>query len=178
MTKKVLVFAGSNHSTSINHTLAQAAAKLLENADITIVRLTDFELPIFSEDLEKDSGIPKNAQKFYDLVKAHDGFIIALPEYNGSMSAVFKNTIDWISRIEWPLFDDKPVLLLSTSFGKRGGKTNVEHLQNLMPYWKAAVTGVYSLGQFGEHYDTEKKTFDVETMTALGSHVKTFEAAL
>ena len=81
-----------------------------------------------------------------------DGFIVSSPEHNGSMPAVLKNTIDWLSRIEQKVFNDKPTVFMSTSPGPRGGASALGHLVDVMPYRGANVVGHYSLGSFGEHY--------------------------
>ena len=97
-----------------------------------------------------------------DLFNEHDGFIISLPEYNSSMTPVFKNTIDWISRIELPIFKNKPVLLLSTSAGKRGAMTNLQHIETLMTRWGGKITATYSLPDFNDNMDVETGNFTNE----------------
>ncbi len=153
--KKILVFAGSNSSTSINQKLANYAATLLEKCEATIVELREYPAPIYSADIEKNEGFPETMKELNDIFNEHDGFIISLPEYNSSITPVFKNTVDWISRIERPTFKDKPVLLLSTSAGQRGGMTNLANIETLMPRWGGNVTAAYSLPNFNDNMDVE-----------------------
>ncbi|MBI2282067.1 MAG: NAD(P)H-dependent oxidoreductase [Bacteroidetes bacterium] len=124
--KKILVFAGSNSENSINQKLVVYSSSFLKNVELNIFELKDFSAPLFSVDLEKKEGFPKSMIALNNLIKSCDGVILSLPEYNSSMTPVFKNTVDWISRIERPTFKDKPLLLLSTSAGKRGGQTNLK----------------------------------------------------
>lgn len=177
--KKILVFAGSNSSTSINQILAKYASTLLKENEVTVIELKDFPAPIFSEDLEKSDGHPETLKKLNELFKSHDGFIISLPEYNSSITPVFKNTVDWISRIERPTFKNKPVLLLSTSAGQRGAMTNLANVESLMPRWGGKVTGTYSLPNFNDNMDkVSGKMTNKEEIGKLKELVKNFELSL
>src|SRR6202051_3583545 len=97
---RILAFAGSLRKDSYNKKLVQIAAQAARGAgaDVTYIDLRDYPLPIFDEDLEKASGMPANGQKLKTLFIEHDGLLIAAPEYNSSITAVLKNTIDWVSR--------------------------------------------------------------------------------
>lgn len=176
---KILVFAGSNSSISINQQLAKYAASLLTKVSFTIIELKDYSAPVFSEDIEKGEGYPETMKALNELFKAHDGFIISLPEYNSSITPVFKNTVDWISRIERPTFKDKPVLLLSTSNGARGAMTVLAYVESLMPRWGGKVNGTYSLPNFKENFSIETGEIatmeEIEKLTVL---IKEFELSL
>lgn len=123
--KKILAFAGSTSSTSINKKLATFAAENLENTAFDVIDLRDFNMPIYSQDEEK-IGFPENAEKFSALLDHYDGFILSLAEHNSSYAAAFKNIFDWSSRIEGNVFRDKPLLLMSASPGARGGSSVLE----------------------------------------------------
>lgn len=125
----------------------------MKDNEATVIELKDYPAPVFSEDIEKSEGYPETLKVLNELFKAHDAFIISLPEYNSSITPVFKNTVDWISRIERPTFKDKPVLLLSTSAGQRGAMTNLANVESLMPRWGGNVTGTYSLPNFNDNMD-------------------------
>ena len=177
--KKILVFSGSNSSSSINQQLAVYASGLLKNCELNIIELKDFEVPLFSINIEKEEGYPDNMVILNDLMKNCDGMIISLPEYNSSMTPVFKNTADWISRIERPTFKDKALLLLSTSAGKRGGQTNLNHIVSLMPYWGGKVAASYSLPSFNENMDVEKMTLkNLDEKKLLQTAIDKFQEAL
>ncbi len=97
---KLLFFAGSARKESLNKKLAKLAADMARDAGahVTYIDLKDFEMPLYDGDVEAQNGIPENAQKLKQLFVDHDGFFIASPEYNSSMSPLLKNTLDWISR--------------------------------------------------------------------------------
>ncbi|HWY34621.1 MAG TPA: NAD(P)H-dependent oxidoreductase, partial [Nitrosopumilaceae archaeon] len=101
MTKpKILAFAGSTRTDSYNKKLVKISSTGATEvgADVTMIDLRDFPMPIYDGDLEQKDGLPSNARKLKDLMLAHQGFLISSPEYNSSISAVFKNTVDWTSR--------------------------------------------------------------------------------
>jgi len=173
---KVLVFAGSNSSVSINQQLAKYTGTLLKDSSFTVIELKDFPAPIFSEDIEKGEGCPETMKALNALFNEHDGFIISLPEYNSSVSPVFKNTVDWISRIERPTFKDKPVLLLSTSNGARGAMTVLAYVESVLPRWGGKVAGAYSLPNFKENFSVESsKMTNSEEIEKLTEIVRNFE---
>jgi len=177
--KKILVFAGSNSSDSINQTLAVNAAGLLKKSESTIIRLTKYPTPLYSKDLEAEKGIPQNIVELNRLFTKHDGFIISLPEHNSSVTPIFKNMIDWISRHERPVFKDKPVLLMSTAPGKRGGITNLNYISEIMPWWGGKITGKYSLPNFFENIDAKSTKFvNEEEKHKLEKVVNQFESSL
>jgi len=118
---KVLAFAASNSKHSINRTLAASAAGIVGEASVEVLDLNDYELPIFSEDREKALGQPEPAKRFLDKIGEADCLIIAHAEHNGSFTAAYKNLLDWSSRIERKIFQDKPTLMLATSPGPGGG---------------------------------------------------------
>jgi len=137
---KILAFAGSARKDSLNKKLLKIAVEGAQaaGADVTLVDLADFELPLFSQDLESDMGMPDIAGKFKRLMIAHDGFLIASPEYNSAFSPLLKNTIDWASRSE---SDDEPPLMayrgktaaiLATSPGGLGGMRGLVMLRMLL----------------------------------------------
>lgn len=149
--KKVLAFAGSNSSQSINKRLVEYAASLLSRTDVKLVDLRDYEAPLYSMDLEEGSGAPESMKALNKLFSESDGFLISAPEYNSGITPVLKNTIDWISRIERPTFKNKPVFLMATSSGGRGGKTNLESMITLMPRWGGDVVAQFSLPNFNQN---------------------------
>lgn len=137
---KIVAFAGSTRSGSFNKQLARlsAAAAREAGAEVTLVDLRDLALPLFDQDLEAASGLPEGAKKFKALLRASDGFLIASPEYNSSITGVLKNAIDWASRTESddepPLaaFRGKTAVLLSASPGALGGLRGLVHLRSIL----------------------------------------------
>lgn len=139
VTPRILAFAGSARKESYNKKLVRIAADGARagGAEVTLLDLRDLPLPIFDEDLEKTDGLPDNARKFKQLLLAHDGLLIASPEYNSSITALLKNAIDWASRPaagEKPLqcFDGKVAALISASPGALGGLRGLVTLRMIL----------------------------------------------
>lgn len=154
--KKIIAFGASSSSTSINKQLATYAAFLFENCSVEILDLNDYELPLFSVDKEKANGIPSLAYDFYNQLGTADLIIISFAEHNGAYSAAFKNTFDWISRINGKTFQEKPMLLLATSPGARGGSSVLEIAKNRFPYQGGIVKGSFSLPSFNDNFNDGK----------------------
>ena len=150
--KKILAFSGSYSQDSINHKLAEYAGGLMNNVDMSIINLSDYESPFYSKEVESENGIPSSIKALRLLFNNADGFILSTPEYNGSIPAGLKNTLDWVSRMEGKIFQDKPVLLMATSPGARGGLSVLNHLSAVMPFWGAKLVGPFSLPKFGENF--------------------------
>lgn len=136
---KILAFAGSLRTESYNKKLVKiaAAGARAAGAEVTYLDLRDLPLPVFDEDLEKADGLPDNGRKLKDLMLAHDGLLIAAPEYNSSITAALKNTIDWASRPvagEPPLacFVGKVAGLMSASPGALGGLRGLVHVRSIL----------------------------------------------
>ena len=139
MKSKILAFAGSTRTDSFNKKLVKIAASGAREAgaEVTIIDLRDYPMPLFDEDLEKQEGLPSNARKLKDLMLAHQGLLISSPEYNSSLSGVLKNTIDWTSRQsdgEPPsaCFKEKVAGLMSTSPGGLGGLRGLVHVRSIL----------------------------------------------
>lgn len=175
--KKIIAFAGTSSKASINKQLVEYTGSLLEKAHVSILDLNDFELPLFSVDVEKENGIPDTAQIFLAKIKSADGLIISLAEHNGAYSAVFKNIFDWISRIESKIFYGKPMLLMATSTGGRGGSSVLAIAKDRFPRHDANIIEVFSLPSFGNNF-SEGKIVDHELNSQLKNSVKKFEQSL
>ena len=136
---RFLAFAGSLRKDSYNKKLVHiaAAAARAAGADVEFIDLKDYPLPLYDEDIEKASGIPENAMKLKKLFIAADGFLLASPEYNSSISAVLKNTIDWITRpvpgeASLAGFMGKSAALMSASPGALGGLRGLVHIRSIL----------------------------------------------
>ena len=137
---KILAFAGSARVESLNRKLVAEAARGAEaaGADVTVVNLGDFEMPLYNGDLEERDGIPRGALEFKKLLREHDGLLIASPEYNSSLSPLLKNAIDWASRAEAddeaPLaaYRGKVAAIMAASPGGLGGLRGLVVLRMLL----------------------------------------------
>ena len=152
---KIIAFAGSPSKKSINKKLATYAAGLFENAQTEVLDLNDYEMPLFSVDKEVEIGQHPLAQAFLDKIATADFLVVSLAENNGNYSAAFKNTVDWCSRINPKVFQGKPLLLMATSPGARGGASVLEIAQNNFPRFNTEIKGVFSLPNFNDNFDLE-----------------------
>lgn len=146
-TIRILAFAGSTRSASVNKQLIHAAAKIgnaMNDVTVTPIDLKDYPLPFYDGDLEEAEGLPGKAMELKLLIKEHDAILIASPEYNASLTAVLKNTIDWLSRPggendPGPVLFEKPVGLLSASPGGLGGIRGLTQLRAVLQNVSAMV---------------------------------------
>lgn len=150
--KKILAFAGSNSSSSINKQLAVYTANQLEDVAVTTLDLNDFELPLYGIDYENKHGIPENAQAFLNHIKEADGIVLSLAEHNGAYSVAFKNVFDWMSRIDGKLWNNVPMLLMATSPGARGGATVLDIAKGRFPFMGGNIAATFSLPSFNDNF--------------------------
>lgn len=139
MTARILAFAGSARAGSVNKKLAAFAAGAARAAggEVTLVDLRDFPMPLYDGDLEAASGLPENVRKVKALFLAHDGLLLACPEYNSSVTPLLKNTLDWVSRPapgEGSLasFEGKVAALVAASPGALGGLRGLVHVRSIL----------------------------------------------
>jgi chromate reductase len=173
---KLLAFAGSSSKHSINKQLAIYAASLFNAEETEILDLNDYELPLFSVDKEKLIGQPPVARVFLDKIEWADVLVISVAEHNAGMTAAFKNIYDWASRQKKVVFDNKPLLLLSTSPGRCGGKNALDAAIISLPHYGGNIRATFSLPAFGENFDAEKgKIANNELDAALKDIISNFD---
>lgn len=138
---KVLVFAASLRTGSLNRTLAALAARLAEQAGATVdhASMRDFDVPLYDGDLEVKDGIPRGAQELRRRLLESDAFILSSPEYNGSMPGTIKNLIDWASRFRPQPFDSRHGLLISASPSLAGGNRGLWALRMPLEHLGARI---------------------------------------
>jgi NAD(P)H-dependent FMN reductase len=153
---KIIAFAGSNSQQSINKHLASYAASLFENAQLEVLDLNDFEMPVFSVDLEKEIGQHEKAKLFLSKIESSDILVISLAENNGNYSVAFKNVFDWSSRINKEVFQQKPMLLMATSPGPRGGASVLEIAKNALPRYGGDIKATFSLPSFNANFNLQE----------------------
>ena len=162
--KKILAFAGSNSSTSINQQLLNNVVSRIQRHEIKEIKLTDYPLPIFSVDIEKNEGFPINATIVKNLIMESDALVIAVNEHNGGPSAFFKNVIDWLSRVNRNFLEGKKILLISTSPGKRGAKSSLEYSKNIFGRFGGNVIESFSFPSFKDNFEGGKVINEVLDM--------------
>lgn len=175
--KKIIAFAGSNSQNSINKKLAVYAANQINDVEVDVLDLNDFELPLYGIDYEIAHGIPNNAQIFLNKIKSSNGIVLSLAEHNGAYTTVFKNIFDWMSRIDGKLWNNKPMLLMSAAPGGRGGKSVLEIAQGKFPRMDANITSVFSLPFFNNNFAEEGIT-DKELAQELNKAIYKFQNAI
>lgn len=163
-TARILVFAGSNRTGAYSGRTADAAMKALalQGAEVTRIALIDYPLPIMDEDLEREKGVPENAMRLARHIMAHDGMLIASPEYNSSIPPLLKNTLDWISRVRRDAgrpvkpFAGKVAGLCSSSDGNFAGIRGLYHLRSvLMNCGVEVITPQCSVAQAKTAFDED-----------------------
>ncbi len=183
---KILAFAGSTRQGSYNAQLVRIAASGARQAgaDVTILDLKEYPLPIFEEDLEREQGTPSNATKLKQLFFDHDGLLIASPEYNSSISPLLKNTIDWVSRAaegEAPVaaYAGKVAVLMSASPGGLGGLRGLVHVRSILG--NIGVTMLpdqVAISQAYEAFDTDGNLKEARKQTQVESLGSTLAATI
>ncbi len=169
-TIKIVVFSGSSRAGSINKKLVKASIPFLEEfgAEVQLLDMKEYQLPIFDEDIEKNEGIPKVVCDLKEIFINADGFLISSPEYNGFFSGSFKNMIDWLSR---PLdghppldcFLGKTVALLAASPGGLGGVRVLPHVRHLLSNLQMhVIPGQFGLGNAYAAFDESGMLVDVK----------------
>ena len=153
---KIIAFAGSNSSKSINKDLVAYTTTLFKGDTIEILDLNDYEMPIFSSDRAGKNGIPQLAKDFAQKIDESDLLIISLAEHNGSYAVAFTNIFDWISRIPNRMaFGNKPMFLMATSPGGRGGASVLEMGMKTLPHFGATILENFSLPKFYENFQPQ-----------------------
>jgi NAD(P)H-dependent FMN reductase len=157
---KILAFAASNSSKSINKQLVAHAADVLKadiitDADIEMLDINDYEMPIYSSDHEEAGGIPDLAHRFAAKIGAADALLISFAEHNGHYSAAYKNLFDWASRIDGKVYQNKPMVILATSPGPGGAASVLGSAKTSAPYFGADVKADLSIASFYDVFDTE-----------------------
>lgn len=175
---KILAFGASYSSTSINKQLATFTASQFSGNEIEILDLNYFDLPIFTVDREAKNGHPTLVKEFISKIEAADLLVISMAEHNGSYTAAFKNLFDWASRVKAKTFDNKNMLLLSTSDGGRGGASSLAAALDRFPRHGAHILASFSLPHFHENFDIEKGILNEELKTKFNETVEQVKASL
>ncbi|TCS43808.1 NADPH-dependent FMN reductase [Reinekea marinisedimentorum] len=168
---KVLAFAASSSKASINKALVTHAAMVLKQelaveAEVEVIDLNAFEMPIFSSDREAAWGIPDDAKAFFKKIGSADALIVSYAEHNGNYTAAFKNIFDWASRIDKQVFQGKPMVALGTSPGPSGAKNVLKLAVESAPHFGAELRGSLSVPFFGKNFDKESRQLVNEQLAA------------
>ena len=135
-------------------------------------------MPIYSIDREKEDGIPALAQEFKNHLREADGIIISFAEHNGAYSAAFKNIFDWVSRIEKNVWGNKPMLLMATSPGGRGGKTVLDIAVNKFKFMNTNTILSFSLPSFRQNFSETDGVIEPELRETFQATLDQFQQLL
>ncbi len=174
----ILAIGASNNSQSINKELANYVAHQIKDAQVNLLDLNDFDLPIYNPDWDKENGIPEAAHRFKDQITNADAIVVSLAEYNGSFTPVFKNIYDWASRFDQNVWQSKPIILLATSPGGRGAIGVLEHAATIYSFWNKKIAGKLSVPSFYDNYDKEKGLINSELKSQLDDIIEKLESFL
>lgn len=182
---RILVFAGSARKDSFNKKLALAGAEAARStgAEVTFADLAEFPMPLYDGDLESADGIPVAATRFRALLREHEGWMIACPEYNGSITPLLKNTIDWVSRPQDDdgagfVFKGKAAALLSASPGQLGGIRGLVHVRTILHgIGTLVVPGDVSVGAAHQAFGDDGSLTDPKVGERLERSARTLVAA-
>lgn len=175
--KKIIALGASNSKESINKILASYIANKVKGAEVEVLDLNNYNLPLYGIDLENESGIAPDAHKLLNDIHSADGIVLSLAEHNGAYSTAFKNAFDWMSRINGKLWNEIPMLLLSTSPGARGGATVLEIAKGRFPYMGGNVVDAISFPSFFDNFK-EGKVINDDLRIQLKTGVKKIEEAM
>lgn len=160
---KILAFAGSISTDSINHQFVTYVTTLFPDQKIEILDLNDYQMPMFSSQKEQEIGIHELAQKFADKIDESNAIFMSLAEYNSSYAGAFKNTFDWLSRVKnRKHFGEKPMFLLSTAPGPGGGKNVSAEFIKRAPFSGANIIADFALPKFKENFEAGKGIINEE----------------
>ena len=170
----VLAFAGSNSSISINYKLVRFTSSLIGGHEVRLLDMANYPFPMYSQDVEKDSGFSNSLVEFKNEIANAEGLIISVNEHNSYPSAYFKNIIDWLSRLDAQFLVNKKILLMATSNGGRGAIGALEVAKKMLSRFKGNVVEIFSLPRFGENFDEKKGITDVELSKIHAEKVASF----
>lgn len=181
---KILGVPASNSGQSINAMLVRHAVRVMQlhltvEAEFSVLDLNDFEMPIYKPEREKADGIPLEAREFVRHIGFSDALIMSFAEHNGNVSAAFKNIFDWASRIEPKVYHGRPMLMMATTPGARGGASVLEIASTAAPFFEGEVFGTFSLPNFNETFDRERNVIlDADKSDELSNLLRRFSLTL
>lgn len=152
---KILAFAATNSRKSINKSLIKYSSSVLP-AEVEILDINDYEMPIYSIDIEQEQGIPDAAAQFLNKIAQADALLISFAEHNGNYTVAFKNLFDWASRKRMDVYQSKPIVMLSTSPGASGARSVLGLAQESAHFFKGNVLATVSIPSFYDNFDADK----------------------
>ncbi|MEP2278403.1 NAD(P)H-dependent oxidoreductase [Maribacter sp.] len=174
----VLAFAGSNSSVSINYKLVKYTASLLKGQEVKLRDMSKYPFPMYSQDIENENGFSNSLVEFKNEITNAKGLVISVNEHNSYPSAYFKNTLDWLSRLDSKFLADKKILLMATSGGGRGAIGALEVAEKMLTRFQGTVVESFSLPKYGKNFDEEKGITNEELAKVFAAKVDSFEKVI
>lgn len=161
----ILAFSASSSRHSINRELVQFAANklksdILPDAEFQFVDLINFEMPIYSIDREHEQGIPNEARDFFECIGTSDAVLVSFAEHNGNVTAAWKNIYDWMSRIDARVWQDKPMVVMCATPGKRAGAGVLGLLEAQLPFFGGKAIAFCGIGSWSNAWNPDKKKLE------------------
>ena len=155
---KVLAIPASNSHKSINKQLINYATSLMPQHDVEVIDINDYEMPIYSSDLEEAYGIPEAASSFFYKIQQADALLISYAEHNGNYTVAYKNLFDWATRVNMKVYQGKPTIMLATSPGPGGAKSVLALASGSAHFFDGQVKASLSIPSFYENFDQDLRT--------------------
>ncbi len=167
---RILAFAGSARRESLNRKLLVVAVQAVRDAggQVNVIDLNQLEMPLYHGDQEDQTGMPPNATRLAELIRTHDGLLIASPEYNTFPTPLLKNAIDWCSRADENPFEGRVAAVVSASPGAFGGISSLRHVRHLLLHLGCHVVPSFAvLPRAGEAFDANGVLKDARAMKSV-----------
>lgn len=177
MKKKMIGFGASISTTSINKAFASYALTFFPEYEVELVDLNDYEVPLFSVDCEKEN-CPAEAKAFLAKLQEADAIICSMAEHNRNWTVGFKNVFDWCSRLDVKVFQNKPMLLLSTSPGGYGAQNSLNLAKTIFPAFGGNILTTFALPKFHENFDRTVGILDSTLLEAFKNQLDDFKSKL
>lgn len=174
---KILGFAASTSSTSINKKLVEFTLPMFPKGELEVIDLNDYPVPTFSVDQEK-LGFPDGAMRFLEKIKESDAIICSMSEHNRNWTAAFKNLFDWCSRKELKLWQEKPMFVMSTSPGGYGGQNSLNIAKTVFPQFGGQLIDTFALPKYYENFDEVNGIINAELLAELKEKITKFRGEL
>ncbi|WP_396634725.1 NADPH-dependent FMN reductase [Maribacter sp. R86514] len=174
----ILAFAGSNCSVSINYKLVKYTASLIKGQEVKLRDMSKYPFPMYSQDVENENGFSNSLVEFKNEITNAKGLIISVNEHNSYPSAYFKNTLDWLSRLDSKFLADKKIFLMATSGGGRGAIGALEVAEKMLARFQGTVVETFSLPKYGENFDEEKGITNDDLAKVFATKLDSFVKAI
>lgn len=155
--KNILALVGSNNPNSLNKKLIEYVTTKLPSFEVNLKDWEFFEIPIYSLAQEKERGFPADIRVLQNNIKDCDGLLIAVSEQNKSISAFFKNILDWMSRLDPQFLEDKKILLMSTSADENASVEALNYMKKVLPIFGGEIVESFSIANFSDNFNEDNQ---------------------